>query len=370
MTWRGGRYVDAELTNVYTGDDLWVGKVLAAVREKVGDPQTMRALGFGASIAHCEFLAERFNRAGITARAVSANSSPGDRDDAFEPVAAVRGGGAGPCPQHRRTVRIGESLRRRGEPHLHRVCSGTSPHPPDATTTPTEGDVWEDRVMRIVVAEDNNLLRQGLTQLLEATGEIEVVGACADAAELLATVDSELPDAVLTDIRMPPTHLDEGIRAALEIRRLHPSIGVVVLSQYASPTYAVQLLGAEASGVGYLVKDRVADITQVIAALRTVSDGGSVLDSEVITEMLAARSVVRSSLVAELTERELEVLEAMAQGLSNGAIATTVHAAERTVEKYISSIFSKLQLVDEPDVNRRVRAVVLYLSEVARSDLG
>jgi len=222
--------------------------------------------------------------------------------------------------------------------------------------------------MRIVVAEDNNLLRQGLTQLLEATGDVEVVGSCGDADELLSVVDRELPDAVLTDIRMPPTHLDEGIQAALSIRSAHPGIGVVVLSQYASPTYAVQLLGAESAGVGYLVKDRVADIAQVIAALRTVSSGGSVLDSDVIAEMMAARSVVRSSPMSDLTEREREVLEAMAQGLSNGAIAATVHAAERTVEKYISSIFTKLHLVDEPDVNRRVRAVVLYLSEVARSD--
>lgn len=222
--------------------------------------------------------------------------------------------------------------------------------------------------MRIVVAEDNNLLRQGLTQLLEATADVEVVGSCGDADELLSVVDRELPDAVLTDIRMPPTHLDEGIQAALSIRSAHPGIGVVVLSQYASPTYAVQLLGAESAGVGYLVKDRVADIAQVIAALRTVSSGGSVLDSDVIAEMMAARSVVRSSPMSDLTEREREVLEAMAQGLSNGAIAATVHAAERTVEKYISSIFTKLHLVDEPDVNRRVRAVVLYLSEVARSD--
>lgn len=221
--------------------------------------------------------------------------------------------------------------------------------------------------MRIVVAEDNNLLRQGLTQLLEVTGEVEVVGSCGDLHELLAAVDRELPDAVLTDIRMPPTHVDEGICAALRIRPKYPTIGVVVLSEYASPTYAVQLLGAESAGVGYLVKDRVTDITQVIAALRTVCAGGSVVDSQVITQMMAARTVVRSSPLDHLTDRELEVLEAMAQGQSNAAIAASIHAAERTVEKYISSIFSKLHLVDEPDVNRRVRAVVLYLSEVAQS---
>lgn len=221
--------------------------------------------------------------------------------------------------------------------------------------------------MRIVVAEDNYLLREGLQQLLELTEGVSVAAACGDYDELLAAVDQEQPDAVLTDIRMPPDHDDEGIRAALEIRRRHPHIGVVVLSQWASPTYALALLGAESAGVGYLVKDRIGDVNQVVSALRTVAEGGSVVDSEVVKALVAARSVASSSALVELTERELEVLEAMAQGLSNAAIAGAVHAAERTVEKHIGSIFSKLLLTDEPDVNRRVRAVLVYLSETSNS---
>lgn len=217
--------------------------------------------------------------------------------------------------------------------------------------------------MRVVVAEDNLLLRQGLEQLLGVIEGVTVVAACGDHDELLAAVDAHVPDAVLTDIRMPPTHDDEGIRAALTIRRRHPGIGVVVLSQYASPQYALALLGNESAGVGYLVKERVGDIGEVVAALHTVAAGGSVVDSEVVKALFASRSVAARSALAELTDRELEVLQAMAQGLSNTAIAAVVHAAERTVEKYISAIFSKLLLVDEPDVNRRVRAVLVYLAE-------
>lgn len=224
--------------------------------------------------------------------------------------------------------------------------------------------------MRVVIAEDNTLLRQGLHQLLDLIDGVSVVASCADPDELLAAVNQHVPDAVLTDIRMPPAHDDEGIRAALEIRRRHPGIGVLVLSQYASPAYALALLGAEAEGVGYLVKDRVNDITQVVAALRTVAGGGSVVDSEVVRALVAARSVATRSALADLTDRELEVLEAMAQGQSNAAIAARIHAADRTVEKYISSIFSKLLLADEPDVNRRVRAVLVYLAATSAGPSG
>lgn len=216
--------------------------------------------------------------------------------------------------------------------------------------------------MRVVIAEDNVLLRQGLAQLLDLVEEISVVASCGDADELLAAVEEHRPDVVLTDIRMPPSHDDEGVRAALQIRRRHPEIGVLVLSEYASPAYALALLGAESEAVGYLVKDRVSDVSQVVSALRTVAGGGSVVDSEVVRALVSARSVSARSALSELTERELEVLEAMAEGQSNAAIAARVHAAERTVEKYISSIFSKLLLADEPDVNRRVRAVLVYLA--------
>jgi DNA-binding NarL/FixJ family response regulator len=217
--------------------------------------------------------------------------------------------------------------------------------------------------VRVVIAEDNFLLREGLQQLLPLDDGIEVVAACGSYDELLAAVEAEAPDAVLTDIRMPPTHTDEGVRAAREIRRLHPDVGVVVLSQYASPAYALALLGEESTGLGYLLKDRVSAITQVIAALRTVASGGSVVDSEVVRALIDARSVARDSPLGQLTERELEVLAAMAQGLSNAAIAAATASAERTVEKHISTIFAKLLLADEPDVNRRVRAVLVYLAE-------
>jgi len=216
--------------------------------------------------------------------------------------------------------------------------------------------------VRVVIAEDNYLLRQGLQQLLELDGRVEVVATCADAEDLLRSVDDIRPDVVLTDIRMPPTHTDEGIRAAIEIRRRHPDIGVVVLSQYASPAHAVALLGDESTGLAYLLKDRVGDVAHLVSAIETVSGGGSVVDSEVVRALISARSVTSNSPLAVLTSRETEVLAAMAEGLSNAAIAASTHAAERTVEKYISSIFSKLGLADEPDANRRVRAVLVYLA--------
>jgi DNA-binding NarL/FixJ family response regulator len=223
--------------------------------------------------------------------------------------------------------------------------------------------ICDDGRVRVVVAEDNYLLRTGLQQLLELDDDVAVVASCGSYDELLAAVDRDRPDVVLTDIRMPPTHVDEGIRAALEIRRRHPATGVVVLSEYASPAYALALLGAASTGLGYLLKQRVSELTQLVAALRAVSSGGSVVDSEVVRVLIEARSVASGSTLSQLTEREREVLGAMAQGLSNSAIAAATHAAERTVEKYISSIFAKLQLADEPDVNRRVQAVLVYLAE-------
>jgi DNA-binding NarL/FixJ family response regulator len=222
-------------------------------------------------------------------------------------------------------------------------------------------------IVRVVIAEDSYLLRQGLQQLLELTGEIEVVAACGSYDELLAAVDTFLPDVVLTDIRMPPTHSDEGVRAALEIRTAHPGIGVVVLSEHASPAYALALLGTTSTGLGYLLKHRVSDVTQIVGAMRAVASGGSVVDSEVVRSLIEAQSVASGSRLSELTERELEVLAAMAQGMSNSAIAAATFAAERTVEKHISSIFSKLLLPDEPDTNRRVRAALVYLTESSAS---
>jgi DNA-binding NarL/FixJ family response regulator len=224
--------------------------------------------------------------------------------------------------------------------------------------------------VRVVIAEDNYLLREGLQQVLELADDVDVVAAVGDADELLAAVARDRPDVVVTDIRMPPTHTDEGVRAALAIRRAHPATGVVVLSQYASPAYALELVSETSTGLGYLLKDRVSDIEQLVAAMRAVASGGSVVDSEVVRALMDARAVSAASPLADLTDREREVLAAMAQGLSNSAISATTHAAERTVEKYISSIFAKLHLADEPDVNRRVQAVLVYLSADSGAPAG
>jgi DNA-binding NarL/FixJ family response regulator len=221
--------------------------------------------------------------------------------------------------------------------------------------------------VRVVIAEDSFLLREGLQQLLELTGEIEVVAACGSFDDLLADVDTFLPDVVLTDIRMPPTHTDEGVRAALEVRARHPGIGVVVLSEHASPAYALALLGTSSTGLAYLLKHRVSDVDQIVGAMRAVASGGSVVDSDVVRSLIEAQSVASGSRLSELTERELEVLAAMAQGMSNSAIAASTFAADRTIEKRISSIFSKLLLPDEPDTNRRVRAALVYLTESSGS---
>lgn len=212
-----------------------------------------------------------------------------------------------------------------------------------------------------MIAEDNYLLREGIERLLGSVEGVDVVGSCAGYEELLATVDAHTPDAVITDIRMPPTNTDEGVRAALAIRAAHPATGVVVLSQYASPAYALALLGGSSTGIAYLLKDRVSDVDQITGALRAVVTGGSVVDPVVVEELIAARRVAADSPLADLTPRELDVLREMAQGKSNTAVAAAVFLSERSVEKHIGSIFAKLRLADEPDVNRRVKAVLLYL---------
>ncbi len=220
--------------------------------------------------------------------------------------------------------------------------------------------------VRVVVAEDNFLLREGLERLLATVEDLDVVASCGDHDSLLAAVDEHLPDAVLADIRMPPTHTDEGVRAALTIRARHPDTGVVMLSQHASPSYAFALLGGTTTGIGYLLKDRVSDVHQLAGALRTVATGGSVVDPLVVHELIAARRVLADSPLAALTDREQEVLAAMAEGLSNAAIAARTYSSERTVEKHINTIFTKLELANEPDTNRRVKAVLVYLTELSR----
>jgi len=218
-------------------------------------------------------------------------------------------------------------------------------------------------VIRVVLAEDNALLREGLVNLISLQKDLEVVGAAADYDALIALVDAETPDVVVTDIRMPPTGTDEGIRASTRLSETNPDIGVVVLSQFASPAYAVALLERGSAGRAYLLKERVSDVGQLVNAIREVAGGGSVIDPKVVEALVDGRSQRDNSGIGRLTPREREVIAEMAQGKSNGAIATALVLSERAVEKHINSIFSKLGLVEEPQLNRRVKAVLLHLSE-------
>lgn len=216
--------------------------------------------------------------------------------------------------------------------------------------------------LRIVLAEDNYLVREGVRQLLEAQDGIEVAAVCDDLPSLERAVDEHLPDVVLTDIRMPPGLRDEGLRAAEHLRDTHPEVGVVVLSQYAEPEYALALLDKGAAGRAYLLKDRVSDIGQLLNALRQVASGGSVIDPAVVEVLVAARSRATGSPVDELTPREREVLQHMAEGQNNAAIAHSLSLTERAVEKHINSIFSKLGLTEETAIHRRVKATLTYLA--------
>jgi DNA-binding NarL/FixJ family response regulator len=214
-----------------------------------------------------------------------------------------------------------------------------------------------------VLAEDNALLREGVSRLIEAAGDLELVGVAADLPELLAIVDEVAPDVVVTDIRMPPTGTDEGLRAASWLREHHPSTGVVVLSQFTSPNYALALLEAGSAGRAYLLKERVAGADELAQAIRVVAAGGSVIDPAVVDELVKARAKKGSSDLSWLTPRESEILGEMAQGKSNLAIADALGVSERAVEKHSNAIFSKLGLSEERDANRRVKAVLVYLSE-------
>jgi DNA-binding NarL/FixJ family response regulator len=216
--------------------------------------------------------------------------------------------------------------------------------------------------IRVVLAEDNTLLREGISRLIEADEDLELVGVATDLPTLLALVDEHQPDVVVTDIRMPPTGSDEGIQAAAWMREHRPNIGVVVLSQYTAPQYALALLEEGSAGRAYLLKERVAGADELTRAVRTVAAGGSVIDPQVVDMLVQARSKRRSSDLEWLTPREAEILSEMAQGKSNAAIAKALNVSERAVEKHSNSIFSKLGLSEEPDVNRRVKAVLVYLS--------
>jgi DNA-binding NarL/FixJ family response regulator len=212
--------------------------------------------------------------------------------------------------------------------------------------------------VRVAIAEDSVLLRDGLARLL-GDSDFEVVAQCGTADELLLKVRSFPPDVAIVDIRLPPTHQDEGLQAALEIRDRHPSVGVLVLSQYAEPGLALKLLAESADGVGYLLKDRITDVDEFVAAVRRVGDGGSALDPTIVSTLLSQRR--SDDPLAQLTPREREVLELMATGSSNQGIADALVITLRAVEKYVSTIFTELGLPSTKSESRRVLAVLLYL---------
>jgi DNA-binding NarL/FixJ family response regulator len=214
--------------------------------------------------------------------------------------------------------------------------------------------------VRVVLADDSVLLREGIARLLEEAG-FEVVGQAWNADELLLKVRSYGPDVAIVDIRMPPTHTDEGLRAAREIRETYPETGVLVLSQYVEPQYALDLLADSAEGVGYLLKDRVSDIGEFAAAVRRVAEGGSALDPSVVAQLVGRRR--KDHPLASLTPRERQVLELMAEGRSNQAICERLFVTQRAVEKHVTSIFGKLRLPTDAADHRRVLAVLAYLRQ-------
>jgi DNA-binding NarL/FixJ family response regulator len=215
--------------------------------------------------------------------------------------------------------------------------------------------------IRVVLAEDNALLRQGVEKLIAHEDGLELVGTANDLPGLLTLVDAVGPHVVVTDIRMPPTGTDEGIQAAAHLREHCPDIGVVVLSQYANPEYALALLADGSAGRAYLLKETIAGVDELVRAIQTVAEGGSVVDPAVVDSLVGASAPRRPSDLDRLTARELETLAEMAQGKNNAAIAASLFLSERAVEKHTNSIFSKLGLTEEEDVNRRVKAVLIYL---------
>lgn len=215
--------------------------------------------------------------------------------------------------------------------------------------------------IRLVVADDHYIVRAGVSRLIETEPDLELVAACDDYDTAVEAVAAAEPDVVLTDIRMPPTGTDEGIRLAAELRRTHPAIGVVVLSQFVEPEYALALFETGSEGRAYLLKERVSDIDDLVGAIRAVASGGSVIDPRVVDALIDARSGRHESPLRFLTPREREVLAEIATGKNNAAIARSLTLSERAVEKHINSIFSKLGLSEEPQIHRRVKAVLLFL---------
>jgi len=217
--------------------------------------------------------------------------------------------------------------------------------------------------IRVVLADDHLIVREGVQRLLDTEAGIEVVAVCGDLDSLLTAVDAQGPQVVVTDIRMPPSNTDEGIRAAERLRETHPDVGVVVLSQYATSSYALALLESGSAGRSYLLKERVHDVEHLVSAIHTVADGGSVIDPKVVESLVAENARAEESRLSQLTPRERDVLREMASGKSNAAIGASLFLAERSVEKVIHSIFLKLGLSWESSVHKRVKAVILYLGE-------
>jgi DNA-binding NarL/FixJ family response regulator len=217
--------------------------------------------------------------------------------------------------------------------------------------------------IRIVVGEDSVVIREGIERMLERSDDIKVVSACADAATLRAAIAEQRPDVVLTDIRMPPTGTDEGIRIAVELRETAPDIGVVVLSQHVEPSYAIALLEGGSAGRAYLLKDRLRDSTVLTRAIREVAQGGSLVDPVVVDQLVAARAQRDNSPLRDLTDRELQILAMIAEGRSNAAVADELVVTKRAVERHINAIFLKLGLREDEDVSRRVKAALLYLAD-------
>jgi DNA-binding NarL/FixJ family response regulator len=224
--------------------------------------------------------------------------------------------------------------------------------------------------IRIALGEDSLIVREGVRQLLAVDPEVEIVATVGDHFSLRQACEDEDPDVVLTDIRMPPTYTDEGIRLAAELRESHPRIGVVILSQFSDPTYALALLEHGSDGRAYLLKERVHNRAELMAAIRAVVEGGSMIDPKVVEGLVVARGRAQRSPLNELTARELEVLAEIAQGKSNTAIADVLFLTKRAVEKHINAIFWKLGLADAADVSKRVKAALMFLSDEAASPVS
>ena len=216
--------------------------------------------------------------------------------------------------------------------------------------------------IRVVLAEDNLLVREGLVALLATVDDIELAGVAEDLPGLLAAVDEHQPDVVLTDIRMPPSHSDEGVRAATTLRSTHPDVGVVVISQFAEPAYALAVLEDGTKGRGYVLKDRVDDLQHLVGAIEAVAAGGSFIDEDVVDALIRSRSMLVDSPITTLTPRERDVLAEIATGRNNAAVAEALSVSEHAVEKHTNAIFAKLGLTEDSSVNRRVKAVLVYLA--------